>query len=388
MRAGYRIASLDGVEQNASRALPPISLFLCGDVMTGRGIDQILPQPSSPEVHESYVVSAIEYVEMAERANGRIPRRAEFSYIWGDALAELRRVRPAARIVNLETSITTSDDYQRKSIHYRMHPANTPCLKAAAIDCCTVANNHVLDWGPHGLEETLQALHSAGIRTTGAGCNLAEAWEPAIIPTHSGGRVIVFAAGDEDSGIPAAWAARSKPGVALLPDLSEGTAQLISRDVMRTKRPGDIAILSIHWGDNWGYDIPRRHREFAHTLIDEGAVDVIYGHSSHHPKAIEIYKDQLILYGCGDFLNDYEGIGGFEQFRANLVLAYFPTLDPRTGALVQLTMAPFEIRRFRLQSASELDAAWLRERMAREVIPSGTPLKFDSRGRLVLQRSA
>ena len=355
--------------------------------MTGRGIDQILPHPSSPEVYEPYVVSAIEYVEMAERTNGRIPRRAEFSYIWGDALSELDRVRPAARIINLETSITTSTDYQRKGIHYRMHPANTPCLPAAAIDCCTAANNHVLDWGPHGLEETLESLHSAGIRTAGAGRNLGEAWEPAIVPTNGGGRVLVFAAGDMDSGIPASWAAGSKPGVALLPDLSERTAELISSDVMRSKRPGDITIFSIHWGDNWGYDIPRRHRQFAHALIDEGAVDVIYGHSSHHPKAIEIYKDQLILYGCGDFLNDYEGIGGYESFRANLVLAYFPTLDTRTGALVQLEMAPFEIRRFRLQSASAPDAAWLRERMAREVIPAGTPVELDSRRHLVLRRS-
>ncbi len=354
--------------------------------MTGRGIDQILPRPSSPEVHEPYVVSAIEYVEMAEKANGRLPRHAAFSYIWGDALAELDRVRPAARIINLETSITTSNDFQRKSIHYRMHPANTPCLTAAAIDCCTVANNHVLDWGPRGLEETLQSLHSAGIRTAGAGRNLAEAWEPAMIPTDSGGRVIVFAAGDEDSGIPCSWAAGSRPGIALLPDLSDGTAQRISSDVMRSKRPGDIAIVSIHWGDNWGYDVPRRHRQFAHALIDEGAVDVVYGHSSHHPKAIEIYKDQLILYGCGDFLNDYEGIGGYESYRANLVLAYFPTLDPRTGTLVELAMAPFEIRRFRLHAASAPDAAWLRERMAREVIPAGTPVELDSRRRLLIRR--
>ncbi len=132
-------------------------MFLCGDVMTGRGVDQILPCPSNPSLYEPYVESALEYVAMAERASGHIPKPASFSYIWGDALQELDRAAPAARIINLEASITTSGDYERKGINYRMHPANTPCLSAAGIDCCVLANNHVLDWGRSGLSETICA---------------------------------------------------------------------------------------------------------------------------------------------------------------------------------------------------------------------------------------
>ena len=74
-------------------------------------------------------------------------------------------------------------------------------------------------------------------------------------------------------------------------------------------------VASVHWGSNWGYDIPREQTVFAHRLIDEAGVDIIHGHSSHHVRAIEVYKDRLILYGCGDFLNDYEGISGYEEFR-------------------------------------------------------------------------
>src|SRR5579872_3924197 len=118
--------------------MPATTLFLCGDVMTGRGVDQVLPHPSDPTLHEPYVASALEYVEMAEKAHGPIPRPVSFSYIWGDAAAELERLAPAARIVNLETSITTSEDYDPKGINYRMHPANTPCLAAAKIDCCVL----------------------------------------------------------------------------------------------------------------------------------------------------------------------------------------------------------------------------------------------------------
>ena len=65
--------------------------------------------------------------------------------------------------------------------------------------------------------------------------------------------------------------------------------------------------------------------QLAHSLLDEAGVDVIHGHSSHHVKGIEVYKGKAILYGCGDFLTDYEGIQGYEEFRDDLVLMYFLT---------------------------------------------------------------
>ena len=110
--------------------------------MTGRGIDQVLAHPCDPTLHEDYVASAKDYVGLAEQANGPIPRHAEPSYVWGTALDELNRMRPDARIINLETAITRSDDYARKSINYRMSPENADCLSAAGIDCCVLANNH------------------------------------------------------------------------------------------------------------------------------------------------------------------------------------------------------------------------------------------------------
>lgn len=86
-----------------------VTLFLCGDVMTGRAIDQILPHPCPPHLYESYLRSATEYVALAEGVSGPIPRPCDFAYVWGDALRELERRRPAARIVNLETAVTTSE---------------------------------------------------------------------------------------------------------------------------------------------------------------------------------------------------------------------------------------------------------------------------------------
>lgn len=339
-----------------------LTLFLCGDVMTGRGIDQVLPHACPPQLYEPFVTSALEYVELAERANGPIPPRVDHAYIWGDALPVLEQVQPDARIINLETSVTTSEDAVPKGINYRMHPANIPVFTAAGIDCCVLANNHVLDWGEAGLLETLATLARVDIPVAGAGRDLQEARAPAVLEVGEGSRVLVFACGARDSGIPPTWAAGpATPGVHLLPDLSEESAEGIARLVRATKRPGDLAVASIHWGGNWGYAVPREHRRFAHALIDRAGIDVVHGHSSHHPKAIEVYRDRPILYGCGDFLDDYEGITGYEKFRDDLVLMYFPTCAVGTGKLVGLEMVPLQIRNFRLRHPSPADRAWLHD---------------------------
>lgn len=349
-----------------------VTLFLCGDVMTGRGIDQILPTPGGTTLHEPFIVDARDYVGLAEQVNGSLPRHVDYAYPWGDALAVLERVAPHARIINLETAITVSADYWDKGINYRMHPRNIPSITSAKIDCCVLANNHVLDWGYAGLKETLQTLQHAGIATSGAGASLDSAVSPAIID-RAATRILVFAFADENSGVPQDWAATAnRPGINLLPDFTRATVQGISRLVKEWKHAGDIAIASIHWGGNWGYPIPPGHRSFAHALIDEAGIDLVHGHSSHHAKGFEVYQGKLVLYGCGDFLNDYEGIGGYEFYRSDLSLMYFPRLDPADGHLESLSMVPMQIRRFRLNHTIRQDVDWLAEMLNREGRALGT----------------
>jgi poly-gamma-glutamate synthesis protein (capsule biosynthesis protein) len=347
-----------------------VTLFLCGDVMTGRGIDQILAHPGDPRLFEPYVTSAEEYVAIAEAASGPLARPVSDAYIWGDALAELARRQPAARIVNLETSITRAPTpWPDKGIHYRMHPANVGCLTAAGLDVCTLANNHVMDFGCEGLCDTLDALERAGIATAGAGRTLTEAQAPAVLPITPV-RVLVFALGSPSSGVPLEWAAgEERPGIDLVGDFSDAAASAVGDRLRRWKQAADIAIVSIHWGDNWGYDVPDAHRRFARALIDAGA-DVIHGHSSHHPRPIEIYRGRLILYGCGDLLNDYEGICGYEEYRDDLGLLYFAAVSPALP--MALEMVPMQIRGFRLRRASPDDAAWLCRRLANVSEPFGT----------------
>ena len=365
-----------------------IVIFLGGDVMTGRGIDQILPYPSDPRIHEFFVSDARKYVRLAERANGSIPTPVDFSYIWGDALEEWEQVKPDVKLINLETSITLSNDYWwGKGINYRMNPENIACLKAAKIDCCVLANNHVLDWRDSGLVGTIATLKTAQIKIAGAGVNRQSAEIPAIMEVKGKGRVIVFSFGVTTSGIPVSWAAgKDQPGINLLPDLSETTVGYIQKQVKGVKQPGDVVIASIHWGGNWGYEIPIQQIEFAHQLIDSAGVDLIHGHSSHHPKGIEIYGEHLILYGCGDLLNDYEGISGHEDFRDDLSLMYFAILDSSTGKLVNLQMIPTQIKCFRIQRASTEDILWLRQVLNREGKKFNTQVQWDNNKTLTLEK--
>lgn len=370
--------------------MPRLALFLCGDVMTARGIDQVLPHPSEPQLYEPYVRDARDYVDLAEAASGPIPRRVDFAYVWGDALDELARASPVARIVNLETSVTTSDQaWPDKGIHYRMHPLNVPCLEAAKIDVCVLANNHVLDWGRAGLVETIETLRSAGIKTVGAGRTSAEADTVVVVETAStagmsgGGRVLIAGVAEPSSGVPTDWSAGGDlPGVALLPDLRLDHARRIVERFQRRRRPGDLAVLSIHWGSNWGYEVPDEHVRFARALVD-GGVDVVHGHSSHHPRPIEIYRGKPILYGCGDLISDYEGIGGHESFRDDLVLMHFPTFAD--GELVQLRMRPMRLRRMRLERASRSDASWLAETLSNVSRPHQTKVRMLDDGSLVAE---
>ena len=111
-----------------------------------------------------------------------------------------------------------------------------------------------------------------------------EARRPAAVPVPGGGRVVIFSCGTASSGIPAGWAAApGRPGVDLLPDLSDATADDVIGRVRAAKRPGDVVVVSVHWGSNWGYGVGPDQVRFAHRLIG-GGVDLIHGHSSHHPR--------------------------------------------------------------------------------------------------------
>lgn len=354
------------------------SVCVAGDVMLGRGVDQVLPSPCAPWLAESYVKDARVYVQLAEAVSGPIDAPLTFADLWGDVLPELSRRRPIARIINLETSITQrGDPWPYKEVHYRVSPQNAQSLKTAHIDVCSLANNHVLDWGYAGFEDTLRTLDELGIQRAGAGKTREEAQRPARVARPDGGRILVFAACLSSSGVPEPWAAtEQRPGVYLLPDLlpdlSHHRVAELRRLVESERRPGDLVVLSLHWGPNWSYRISPEEQRFARELIDEAGVDLLHGHSSHHVKGIEVHHGRPILYGCGDLLTDYEGIGGHEPYRGDLGALYFATFDLPDGRLTRLELVAYRMHRLRLRYAGAQAAETLAAIVRRESQALGT----------------
>ncbi len=209
-----------------------VKLLLCGDVMTGRGIDQVLPHPSDPNLHEPYLKSAFGYVELAETAHGPIPRPVDFAYVWGDALEVLGRSAPDARIVNLETAVTASGQWEAKGINYRMQSRQRP-LPPGRRDRLLRAREQ-----PHaGLGRGRPAGDAGGAapggdQDGGRRRDLPEAQAPALLEVPGKGRTLVFSFGLQTSGIPEEWAATGEQaGVNLLADLSEETVRRIAASV-------------------------------------------------------------------------------------------------------------------------------------------------------------
>jgi poly-gamma-glutamate synthesis protein (capsule biosynthesis protein) len=212
--------------------------------------------------------------------------------------------------------------------------------------------------------------------TAGAGDNTADAAAPSIFELGRKCRLLVFAYASPSAGVPRAWAAgRRRAGVNLLDERAPGSAARVARHVSEFRRSGDLVIASVHWGSNWGYEVTREQVQLAHRLIDEAGVDLVYGHSSHHPRPIEVHDGKLILYGCGDFVNDYEGIAGHEPLRPDLCLMYLPDLDPATGHLLRLVLVPMRTYEFRLNRPSAEDTEWLQRTLDRENRAFGSRLE-------------
>ena len=262
LRAGRPRTVPHSRPSHMSHTATPVSVFLCGDVMTGRAIDQILPHPSKPALHESYVHDARGYLALAERASGDIPHPAPFAYVWGDALAELERRRPAARIVNLETSVTRSDTAWPKGINYRMHPGNVGCLTAARHrllragqqSCARLgarrARRNACDAAARADRDGRRRRRSRQTRRRRPSCRWARARACWCLPLQP------MTAACPRSGP----RRRERAGVHRLPDLSKDTVARHRRPrASPSCRPAIAWCSRVHWGGNWGYAVPARN---------------------------------------------------------------------------------------------------------------------------------
>lgn len=236
---------------------------------------------------------------MLGRTVNAILKQKTPEFPWGDTLAILKSAD--FKICNLECVISDlGEPWPDKAFHFRSDPKNVEVLKVANFSPVSVANNHTLDFGAEALKQSLEILKENLINCAGAGSDNVEASMPALEDGENIVGMIAFTDNEPK------WEAKDNtPGVVYVPiDLQDPRAKNLFSLVAKTKKQVGILIVSSHWGPNWGYEVPKEHIGFAHALIDAGA-DIVYGHSAHVVRGIEIYNGKPILYSTGDFVDDY-----------------------------------------------------------------------------------
>lgn len=318
-------------------------IALTGDVMLGRLVDQ-------------YVI----------RNAGMGP-----DTIWGDVLPLMSAAD--RRLINLECVISARGEEWRphtKAFHFRAHPRAVDFLGAAKIDCVTLANNHVLDYGVEALLDCLNLLDQAGIKRTGAGRNLAAALEPAFIDIP-GGRLAVVALTDNEP----EWEATERSfGVNHVTYSDRGLGEpywsRLTQVFSYARRRADLVVVSAHVGPNWG--VPSTAMKvLARQLIELGA-DLYWGHSNHTPQGIEIYKGKAILYSTGDFVDDYM----VDQAERN-DLSFLFVLDVEHNRVARIRLHPVRIEKFRVRLATGSEEAFLQKTMQAKCAVFGTAMTFE-----------
>jgi poly-gamma-glutamate synthesis protein (capsule biosynthesis protein) len=239
-----------------------INITFTGDVMLGRDVDDSLRQNPHP------------FAGIINLTNGT-----------------------DLTVINLETPLTLSTDQTaKKDITVKTDPQFTYLLRDAGIDVASLANNHVMDFGQSGFNDTLVNLQQNGIKYVGAGNNVQEAFKPLII-TIKGKKIAIIAASEfTSSKIPSA--SETSPGFAAI------TRNRLKAAIAEAKAAGaDYIICELHYGAEYNHTPTEFQQNISHMCIDQGAYMVI-GHHSHVPQTIENYKGKLIFYSLGNCVFD------------------------------------------------------------------------------------
>ncbi|KAJ5458304.1 hypothetical protein N7475_009692 [Penicillium sp. IBT 31633x] len=363
------------------------TISFTGDVMLGRLLDQLMPEHVKNERDERIAATFIKaHQTMLGKGNYKP------SSPWGTTLPLLQS--STLTCINLETAVTTAPTpWPDKAFNYRMHPENLgPILHAASVDYASLANNHTLDFGVDGLTETVHTLQAAQIAYAGAGETADEARKPAILhlpsaanSTHQGHTVHVYSASDH----PRAWA--GIPGFHLFEYTRAMREKLRAMLVDSEEEAPALKIFSVHWGPNYAWEPDGRIRGLAHFLVDECGVDIVHGHSSHHVQGVEVYHGKLIIYGCGDFVDDY---ALNEEYRNDLGAVWRVVVREKGGGddgieVERLEIFPTRVQRFRATLLDSVDAdhVWVRRRIRSLSADLGTTVRsqLGEEGEIVVQ---
>lgn len=291
--------------------------------------------------------------------------------VWSDLRPRLAALD--AVYCNLECGLSTRGTrFPDRAYYFRADPEwAVPALEAGNVQFASLANNHMLDYGPTALVDTLEALSEGGIDHAGAGKTPAEAYAPATSSVDGiDVAVVSFADHFEEYGV-----TETRPGTAYVecdPRNAE-TRRLVGDALERARaHDPDLLVASLHWGSNWIEYPDRTAVEFGHWLVDRG-VDLVHGHSAHIPQGVETYGDGLILHDTGDVVDDYAVKSDVRNDRSCL----FEVGVAVDGTLEELRLVPVVIDGYAVHRADDEAVAWVHETMRERSGPFDTTYERD-----------
>lgn len=236
---------------------------------------------------------------------------------------------------NLETALTTrGEPYVDKKYLFRNPPEKVAeALYTAGFDIVSLANNHSMDYGVVGLQDTMAVLDQWGVRYHGAGLDNSQAREPEIF-TLANGQTVGFLA--YSNTFPKEfWATPTTPGTAFghKAHIQADVAALLDQDV-------DIIVVSFHWGQERKTELRAYQPELAYAAIDAGA-DLVIGHHPHILQAVERYQEGLILYSLGNFT--------FSTYSNHVSSSALAEIEFSAGKFRELRLTPLNINNFDVQ---------------------------------------
>ncbi len=308
-----------------------MKLALAGDTMLGRGVAQRLETEPPESLFAAELVDVVHQADLC--------------------------------LLNLECCISArGEPAPGKVFHFRAPPWATKALTHLGVDCVTLANNHVLDFGQDALLDTLAHLDAAGIQAVGAGSDLERARAPAVFEAN-GFRLAVLAVTDH----PPDYAAGPGLGGVAYADLrSDPAPEWLSQRIAAID--ADAVLVMPHWGPNMVAE-PRPYVHRAATALVDAGATLVAGHSAHVFHGVA----PRVLYDVGDFLDDYRID---RKLRNDLGLLFLVDL-----AGDGLEAIPLKLEFAHTRLAEGEDAAWIRRRFVEACAKLGTDVR-DEDGRL------
>jgi poly-gamma-glutamate synthesis protein (capsule biosynthesis protein) len=320
-------------------------------------LERQLPAVSDPP---EVSLIAVGDIMLSRNVADKIRKHNDFNYPFASTSAWLKSAD--AVFGNLESSITPGPVVPTGSFTFHADPGAEAALAAANFKVLSLANNHLPNYGPKGIADTIMYLDQAGVTHTGAGKNPAEASLPALLEIKRI-KFAFLAYNDSDVVPPGYGAAGNRAGTALMDPAK------MQASVREAKKQADLVIVSMHSGKEYTEELSKSQIEFARAAVDAGA-ELVIGHHPHVTQRVEKYKDKYIFYSLGNFIFDQMWS---EETRRGITVKFYFNL----AGLAQAEIRPVVIMDYaRPVLAEQKTAEAIFQRLRIEPSDSFIKLKF------------